>query len=219
MHDLQWYCKDSPTWQARISSTSFLCHCGCPLCLCHLPYVYSCFSDFVWFIKDTHIPFCICCINLYTTLYSKCSHNPPHDVFFHSHNVTLSAQVKILLRTRNNQWIIFTLFTLPDDLHDDVVVVCLETVIFVATQRHITEGALVWCLHCPSLCCLAAILWALATQFGPALSLHQFVMADGGNGNRGFWHCSVVAHCMLSAGQSCTELFSDVIPGGWLLPR
>ena len=37
---------------------------------------------------------------------------------------------------------IFTLFTLPGDLCDDVVVVCLETVIFVATQRHITEGAL-----------------------------------------------------------------------------
>ena len=109
MHDLQWYCKDGPTWQARISSMSFLCHCGCPLCLCHLPYVYSCFSEFVWFIKNTHIPFCICCINLYTTLYSKCSHNPPHDVFFHSHNVTLSAQVKILLRTRNNH--IYTIYT------------------------------------------------------------------------------------------------------------
>ena len=48
------------------------------------------------------------------------------------------------------------------------------------------------------------------THFWPALSLHLFVMVDGDNGNRGFWHCSAAAHRMLSAGESCTELFGDV---------
>ena len=231
MHVLQWYCKDSPTWQARISSMSFLCHCGCPLCLCHLPYVYSCFSEFVWFIKDTHIPFCICCINLYTTLYSKCSHNPPNDVFFHSHNVTLSPQVKILLRTRNNH--IYTIYTTRWStwwwylcyLHYQMIYVMM--LLWYAWKqsflwRHRGTSQKVH-LYDVSTAHPFAVLQPycdnVATHFGPALSLHQFVMADGGNGNRGFWHCSVVAHHMLSAVQSCTELFSDVIPGGWLLPR
>ena len=45
--------------------------------------------------------------------------------------------------TKEQETIIFTLFTLLDDLRAEVVVVvCPEMVIFVATQRHITEGAL-----------------------------------------------------------------------------
>ena len=113
--------------------------------------------------------------------------------------------------TKEQETIIFTLFTLPDDLRYDVVIVVRpETVIFVATQRHITEGTFVWCFHCPSPCRLVAILWALATHFGPALNLHQSVMLDGGNCNWGFWHRSAAARRMFPAGETSTELLGDV---------
>ena len=57
---------------------------------------------------------------------------------------------------------------------------------------------------------LAAILWALATHFGPARNLHQFVVLDGGNCNWGFWHCSAAARRMFPASESSTELLGDI---------
>ena len=101
MHDLQWYCKDGPTWQACIPSASFLCRCGCPLCLCHLSYVYSCFSEFVWLIQDTHIPLIfVFVVLIYIPCYTVNAHTIHHMMCLST--VTMLIQVRILLRTRNN---------------------------------------------------------------------------------------------------------------------